>query len=70
VAPDCMAVSLHLRRMRVVRVAVDEPDRLEVVVADLRTVVATRRAAIGRGRCMRRGQHGCGTCQHEGSAPR
>lgn len=38
-APDCMAVRLHLRRMRVVRVAVDEPDRLEVVVADLRTVV-------------------------------
>lgn len=38
-APDCMAVRLHLRRMRVVRVVVDEPDRLEVVVIDMRTVV-------------------------------
>jgi hypothetical protein len=39
VAPACMAVRLHLRRMRVIRVAADEPDRLEVVVADLRTLV-------------------------------
>ncbi|MCA1702405.1 MAG: transposase [Actinobacteria bacterium] len=38
-APDCMAVRLHLRRMRVVRVVIDEPDRLEVVVMDMRTVV-------------------------------
>lgn len=38
-APDCMTTRLHLRRMRVVEVAVDEPDRLEVVVADLRSVV-------------------------------
>ena len=38
-APDCMTVRLHLRRMRVVEVTVDEPERLDVVVADLRTVV-------------------------------
>lgn len=37
--PDRMTTRLHLRRMRVVEVAVDEPDRLEVVVADLRSVV-------------------------------
>ena len=37
-SPDAMTVRLHLRRIRVVEVAVDTPDRLEVVVEDVRRV--------------------------------
>lgn len=38
-APDSMSVRLHLKRMRVTRVLVDEIDRLVVEVADSRSVV-------------------------------
>jgi transposase len=38
-APDSMRVRLHLYRIRVVEVLVDLPERLEVVVRDLRSVV-------------------------------
>lgn len=38
-ATDEMSVRLHLRRLRVTRVLVDEIDRLEVEVVDTRTVV-------------------------------
>jgi transposase len=38
-APDSMRVRLHLYRIRVVEVVVDVPERLEVVVKDLRSVV-------------------------------
>ncbi len=37
--PDSMTVRLHLYRIRVVDVLVDLPERLEVMVADLRSVV-------------------------------
>ena len=37
--PDSMTVRLHLYRIRVVEVLVDLPERLEVVIADLRSVV-------------------------------
>jgi transposase len=37
--PDSMTVRLHLYRIRVVEVLVDLPERLEVVVRDLRSVV-------------------------------
>ena len=37
--PDSMTVRLHLYRIRVVNVLVDLPERLEVVVRDLRPVV-------------------------------
>ncbi|CAN5441163.1 hypothetical protein BH24ACT7_BH24ACT7_23620 [soil metagenome] len=39
VATGEMSVRLHLRRLRVTRVLVDEIDRLEVEVADTRAVV-------------------------------
>jgi transposase len=39
VTPDSMTVRLHLYRIRVVQVLVDLPERLEVVVRDLRSVV-------------------------------
>ena len=38
-SPDVMTVRLHLQRIRVVEVSVDTPDKLEVVVEDLRRVV-------------------------------
>ncbi len=38
-SPDAMTVRLHLRRIRVVEVAADLPERLEVVVEDIRRVV-------------------------------
>ncbi|GIU91815.1 MAG: hypothetical protein KatS3mg011_0721 [Acidimicrobiia bacterium] len=38
-SPDAMTVRLHLRRIRVVDVTVDLPERLEVVVEDTRRVV-------------------------------
>jgi transposase len=38
-APDSMRVRLHLYRIRVVEVLVDLPERLEVVIRDLRSVV-------------------------------
>ena len=38
-SPDAMTIRLHLRRMRVLEVAVDAPERLEVVVEDARSVV-------------------------------
>lgn len=38
-SPDSMTVCLHLYRIRVVEVLVDLPERLEVVVRDLRSVV-------------------------------
>ena len=38
-SPDAMTVRLHLRRIRVGEVAVDLPERLEVVVEDIRRVV-------------------------------
>ncbi len=37
--PDSMTVRLHLQRMRVVEVLVDLPERLEVAIRDLRSVV-------------------------------
>jgi transposase len=37
--PDCMTVRLHVYRIRVVKVLVDLPERLEVVIRDLRSVV-------------------------------
>lgn len=37
--PDSMSVRLHLYRIRVVEVLTDLPDRLEVVIRDLRSVV-------------------------------
>ena len=36
---DAMTIRLHLRRIRVVEVTVDLPERLEVVVEDPRSVV-------------------------------
>ena len=33
-----MAIRLHLRRMRVIEVLVDEPERLKVAVVDARSV--------------------------------
>ena len=38
-APDSMRVRLHLYRIRVIEVLVDLPERLEVVIRDLRSVV-------------------------------
>ena len=38
-SPDAMSIRLHLRRIRVLEVAVDAPERLEVVVVDTRRVV-------------------------------
>lgn len=38
-SPDTMTVRLHLRRIQVVEVVVDLPERLEVVIRDLRSVV-------------------------------
>jgi transposase len=38
-APDSMRVRLHLCRIRVVEVLIDLPERLEVVIKDLRSVV-------------------------------
>ncbi|HHN73670.1 MAG TPA: hypothetical protein ENK10_00415, partial [Acidobacteria bacterium] len=38
-SPDAMTVRLHLRRLRVLEVQVDEPERLVVVVEDTRSVV-------------------------------
>ncbi|MQB02132.1 MAG: hypothetical protein GEU78_18085, partial [Actinobacteria bacterium] len=38
-SPDSMRVRLHLFRIRVVEVVVDLPERLEVVIRDLRSVV-------------------------------
>ncbi|MDQ3661081.1 MAG: ISL3 family transposase [Actinomycetota bacterium] len=37
--PDSMSVRLHLHRIRVIEVLTDLPDRLEVVIRDLRSVV-------------------------------
>ncbi|GAF97463.1 unnamed protein product, partial [marine sediment metagenome] len=37
--PDAMTIRLHLRRIRVVEVLVDHPERLEVAVEDTRGVV-------------------------------
>ncbi len=37
--PDSMSVRLHLYRIRVIEVMIDLPERLEVVVRDLRSVV-------------------------------
>ena len=37
--PDAMTIRLHLRRIRVTGVVVDLPERLEVAVADTRSVV-------------------------------
>jgi transposase len=37
--PDSMSVRLHLYRIRVVEVLIDLPERLEVVIRDLRSVV-------------------------------
>ena len=37
--PDSMTVRLHLYRIRVIEVMVDLPERLEVVISDLRSVV-------------------------------
>ena len=39
VATDEMSVRLHLKRLRVTRVVVDEIERLEIEVTDTRTVV-------------------------------
>jgi transposase len=39
VTPDSMTVRLHLYRIRVVDILVDLPERLEVVIRDLRSVV-------------------------------
>jgi transposase len=38
-APDSMRVRLHLYRIRVVEVVIDLPERLDVVIRDLRSVV-------------------------------
>lgn len=38
-SPDSMTVRLHLYRIRVVEVLIDLPERLEVVICDLRSVV-------------------------------
>ncbi|MPZ71298.1 MAG: hypothetical protein GEU71_17510 [Actinobacteria bacterium] len=38
-SPDSMRIRLHLFRIRVVEVVVDLPERLEVVIRDLRSVV-------------------------------
>lgn len=37
--PDSMTVRLHIYRIRVIGVLTDLPDRLEVVIRDLRSVV-------------------------------
>jgi len=42
---DAMTLRLHLRRIRVVEVAVDQPEQLVLLVEDLRRVV--RRAHCG-----------------------
>jgi transposase len=39
VAKDSMQVRLHLKRLKVIEVTVDYPERLEIVVKDTRTVV-------------------------------
>jgi hypothetical protein len=39
-----MTVHLHLRRLRVVEVAVNVPERLDVVVEDARAVLVVRLA--------------------------
>ena len=52
-AADTMSIRLHLRRMRVIDVLVDEPDWLKVAIVDARSVTRCPTAGISPTGCTR-----------------